>query len=247
MAWKVGVMAAVTDDVVLRLLCHLAWLRDMVGGSSKQSSLKWARRVYNAAAHLQFRFVYPHQPHDRVAESAQPLLAKTIEAVVDVASETIEPLRSGFVADDSVLDAVATSELRDVVTVLLDTAAQIGWGGTHAPKEDTTLDRPVNPVKLLAEWRRRHGANKQAGPHSGSNSTAHDEAMEELYKGIATKIVAEHSRVMARVPASASELFHTVADAYLSVDLDECSRAGGDQLLQRFAAQMLRDSARRAR
>ena len=85
-------MATVKDVMVLRLLCHLAWLRDLVGTGSKQRTLGWARRVYNSAAHLQFRFVYPHQPQDRVAEPSQLLLAKVIENVVDAASDAIEPL-----------------------------------------------------------------------------------------------------------------------------------------------------------
>ena len=80
-------MAVLKDDMVLRLLCHLAWLRDTSGSGSKQRTLAWARRVYNSATHLQFRFVYPHRSQDRVIESAQPLLAKAIEAVVDAASE----------------------------------------------------------------------------------------------------------------------------------------------------------------
>ncbi|MFM8703117.1 MAG: hypothetical protein ACKOHG_04495, partial [Planctomycetia bacterium] len=80
-------MAIAKDDTVLRLLCHLAWLRDLGGTGSNQSTLGWARRIYNSAAHLQFRFVYPQQSQDRVAESSRPLLAKTIEAVVSDASE----------------------------------------------------------------------------------------------------------------------------------------------------------------
>jgi hypothetical protein len=133
------------------------------------------------------------------------------------------------------------------LTVLLDTANRVGWGGVHAPKEDATLDRPVNPLRLLAAWRRRHGGGKQAGPHNTSGSTANDEAMEELCKGIATKLVANHSRAMGRVPTSASEVFREAADAHLSVDLDEFSRTSGDQIIQRFAAQLLRTSTRRVR
>jgi hypothetical protein len=133
------------------------------------------------------------------------------------------------------------------LNVLLDTANRIGWGGVHAPKEDATLDRPVNPLRLLAEWRRRHGDGKQAGLHNASGYTANDDAMVELCKGIATKLVANHSRVMGRVPTSASEVLHEAADAHLSVDLDEFSRTGGDQVIQRFAAQLLRARGRRVR
>lgn len=242
-------MAPVKDDTVLRLLCHLAWLRDIVGTGSKQRTLGWARRVYNSAAHLQFRFVYPHQSQDRVAESSQPVLAKAIETVVGAASDAIEPLRSGAgaVAEDSALDSATACELRDSLTVLLDTANKIGWAGVHAPKEDTTLDRPVNPLRLLAEWRRRHGGGKQSDPHDASGSTATDEAMVELCKGIATKLVANHSRVMGRVPATAYEAFHAAADAYLAVDVEEFGRTGGDQLIQRLAAQLLRIRAGRVR
>lgn len=242
-------MAAVKDDTVLRLLCHLAWLRDIVGTGSKQRTLGWARRVYNSAAHLQFRFVYPHQSQDRVAEPSQPLLAKAIETVVGAASGAVEPLRSGAgaVAEDSALDSATARELRDSLTVLLDTANKIRWGGVHAPKEDATLDRPVNPLRLLAEWRRRHGGGKQSDPHDASGSTATDEAMVELCKGIATKLVANHSRVMGRVPATVYEAFHAAADAYLAVDVEEFGRTGGDQLIQRLAAQLLRTPSRRVR
>ena len=116
-------MAVPKDDTVFRLLCHLAWLRDIVGSGPKQSTLEWARRVYNSATHLQFRFVYPHQSQDRVAKSDQPLLAKAIEDVVNAASEAIKPLRSGAVGGDSALDAATARELRDSLNVLLDTAA----------------------------------------------------------------------------------------------------------------------------
>lgn len=242
-------MAIAKDDTVLRLLCHLAWLRELVGTGSKQSTLGWARRVYNSAAHLQFRFVYPRQPQDRVAEPSRPVLAKAIEKVVAAASDAIEPLRggAGAVGEDSAIDSATARELRDALTVLLDTANKIGWGGVYAPKEDATLDRPVNVLRLLSELRRRYGGGKQAGPHITSGSTANDEAMEELCKGIATKLVANHSRAMGRVPTSASEVFHEAADAHLSVDLDEFSRKGGDQIIQRFAAQLLRARARRVR
>jgi len=240
-------MATVKDDMVLRLLCHLAWLRDTGGSGSKQSTLGWTRRVYNSTIHLQFRFVYPHQSHDRVAEPAQQPLAKALEAVVVAASEAVEPLRSGDGAEGTVLDAATASALRDALTVLLDTANRVGWGGVHAPKEDATLDRPVNPLRLLSEWRRRHGGGKQAGPRNTSGSTVNDEAMEELCKGIATKLVANYSRAMGRVPTSVSEVFHEAADAYLSVDLDELGHTGGDQIIQRFAAQLLRTSTRRVR
>lgn len=246
---KAGLMAVVKDYMVLRLLCHLAWLRDLVSTGSQQRTLGWVRRVYNSATHLQFRFVYPHQSQDRITESAQTILAKTIETVVGAASEAIEPLRGGVgaVGEDLTLDPTTARELLDALTVLLDTANKIGWGGVHAPKEDATLDRPVNPLRLLSELRRRHRGGKQAGPHITSGSTANDEAMDELCKGIATKLVANHSRVMKRVPATASEAFHAAADAYLSVDLDEFSRLGGDQIIQRFAAQLLRTPARRVR
>ena len=239
-------MADPKDDTVFRLLCHLAWLRDIVGRGSKRSTLGWARRVYNSATHLQFRFVYPHRSQDRVTESAQTMLAEAIETVVGAASEAIEPLRggAGAVGEDLTLDPAIVRELRDALTVLLDTANKIGWGGVHAPKEDATLDRPVNPLRLLSEWRRRHGSGKQSGQHDTSGSTANDEAMEELCKGIATKLVANHSRAMGRVPTSAAEVFHEAADAHLSVDLDEFGRTGGDQLIQRFAAQLLRTRAR---
>jgi len=242
-------MAAVKDDMVLRLLCHLAWLRDTGGSDSKQRTLEWARRVYNSAAHLQFRFVYPHQSRDRVAESAQPLLAKAIEAVVDAASDAIEPLRSGagVVEEDSALDAATARALRDALTVLLDTATQVGWGGVHAPKEDVTLDRPVNPLRLLAEWRRRHGGGKQTGGNAASGSAVSDKAMVELCKGVATKLVADHSRVMRRVPELASQVLHEAAAAHLSVDVDEVGQAGGDQLMQRFVSQLLRTRTRRVR
>ncbi len=240
-------MATVKDDMVLRLLCHLAWLRDTGGSGSKQRTLAWARRAYNSAVHLQFRFVYPHQSQDRVTESAQPLLAKAIEAVVGAASDALEPLRSGDGEKDSVLDAATTRALRDALTVLLDEATQIGWGGVHAPKEDVTLDRPLNPLRLLAKWRRRHRGGKQSGRNAASGSTASDEAMVELCKGIATKLVANHSRVMGRVPASASQVIHKAADAYLSVDVEQCGRTGGDQLIQRLAAQLLRTRSGRVR
>lgn len=240
-------MATVKDDMVLRLLCHLAWLRDTGGSGSKQRTLAWARRVYNSTIHLQFRFVYPHQSHDRVAEPAQQPLAKALEAVVVAASEAVEPLRSGDGAEGTVLDAATASALRDALTALLDTANRVGWGGVHAPKEDATMDRPVNPLRLLSEWRRRHGGGKQAGPLNTSGSTANDEAMEELCKGIATKLVATHSRAMGRVPASAAQVIHKAADAYLTCDLDEFGRQVGDQLIQRLAAQLLRDRSGRAR
>ena len=145
------------------------------------------------------------------------------------------------------LDPTTARELLDALTVLLDTANKIGWGGVHAPKEDATLDRPVNPLRLLSELRRRHRGGKQAGPHITSGSTANDEAMEELCKGIATKLVVNHSWVMGRVPASTSEAFHAAADAYLAVDVEEFGRTGGDQLIQRLAAQLLRTPARRVR
>ena len=242
-------MATVKDDTVLRLLCHLAWLRDIVGSGPKQSTLGWACRVYNSATHLQFRFVYPHQSQDRVAEPSQPLLTKAIESVVDAASDAIEPLRSGIetVGEDLTLDAATARALRDALNVLLDTANKIEWRGLHAPKEDATLDRPLNPLQLLATWRRRCRGGTQTGPQTGSDATASEEARVELDKGIATKLVANHSRVMMRVPASTSEAFHAAADAYLAVDLDEFGRAGGDQLIQRLAAQMFRTRARRAR
>lgn len=240
-------MATVKDDMVLRLLCHLAWLRDTGGSGSKQRTLAWARCVYNSTIHLQFRFVYPHQSHDRVAEPAQQPLAKALEAVVVAASEAVEPLRSGVDVDESVLDTTTARVLLDRLNVLLETAAQVGWVGVPAPKEDVTLDRPVNPVRLLSEWRRRRGGGKQSGMHSTSGSSATDDAMAELCKGIATKLVANHSRVMGRVPASASQVLHEVADAHLSVDVDEVGQAGGDQLIQRLAAQWLRARSGRAR
>jgi hypothetical protein len=240
-------MAAVKDDMVHRLLCHLAWLRDLVGTGSKHGTLGWARRVYNSAVHLQFRFVYPHQSHDRVAEPSQRLLAKAIEDVVDAASDAIEPLRSGDGEKDSALDAATARALRDALTVLLDTATQVGWGGVHAPKEDVALDRTVNPLRLLSEWRRRHGGGEQSGLHSASGSTASDEAMAELCKGVATKLVADHSRVMRRVPELASQVLHEAADAHLSVDVEQCGRTGGDQLIQRLAAQLLRTRSGRVR
>jgi len=233
-------MATVKDDMVLRLLCHLAWLRDTGGSGSKQRTLAWARRVYNSTIHLQFRFVYPHQSHDRVAEPAQQPLAKALEAVVVAASEAVEPLRSGVDVEESVLDTTTARVLLDRLNVLLETAAQVGWVGVPAPKEDVTLDRPVNPVRLLSEWRRRRGGGKQSGLEAASHSTASDEAMAELCKGIATKLVADHSRAMRQVSASASQVLHEVADAHLSVDVEEFGRLGGDQLIQRLASQLLR-------
>jgi len=242
-------MAVLKDDMVLRLLCHLAWLRDTGGSGSKQRTLAWARRVYNSATHLQFRFVYPHQSQDRVIESDGARLAEAIEAVVDTASDAIEPLRggAGAVDEDSALDAATALALRDALTVLLDTATQVGWGGVHALKEDVTLDRPVNPLLLLAKWRRRHGGGKLTGGNPASGSTASDEAMTELCKGVATKLVANHSWVMGLVPELASRVLHEVADAYLSVDVNVLGQAGGDQLIQRFVSQLLRTRTRRVR
>jgi hypothetical protein len=191
--------------------------------------------------------VYPHQSHDRVAEPAQQPLAKALEAVVVAASEAVEPLRSGVDVEESVLDTTTARVLLDRLNVLLEMAAQVGWVGVPAPKEDVTLDRPVNPVRLLSEWRRRRGGGKQSGMHSASGSSATDDAMAELCKGIATKLVANHSRVMGRVPASASQVLHKVADAHLSVDVDEFGRAGGDQRTQKLAAQLLRTRSGRGR
>jgi hypothetical protein len=193
--------------------------------------------------------VYPHQSQDRVAEPSQPVLAKAIETVVGAASDAIELLRggAGAVGEGLALDVATARELCDALTVLLDTANKIGWGGVRAPKEDATLDRPLNPLQLLAAWRRRHGGGTQAGRHDASGSTAADEAKAELCKGIATALVANHSRVMRKVPTSASEAFHAAADAYLTVDVEEFGRAGGDQLIQRFAAQLIHAHIRRAR
>ena len=145
------------------------------------------------------------------------------------------------------LDAATARDLHDALTALLDTATQVGWGGVHAPKEDVTLDRPVNPLRLLSAWRRRHRGGKKTDRHAGSGSAISDEAMVELCKGIATKLVANHSRVMGRVPASASQVLHEVADAHLSVDVDEFGRAGGDQRMQKLAAQLLRTRSGRGR
>jgi len=242
-------MAIAKDHTVLRLLCHLAWLRDLVGTGSKHRTLGWARRVYNSAAHLQFRFAYPHQPRDRVAESSRPILAKAIETVVAAASDAIEPLRggAGAVGEDLALDPATAREVRDALTVLLDTANKFGWGGVHAPKEDGSLDRPVNPLRLLSEWRRRHRDHTRHGLLATSGSPASEDAMTELCKGIATKIVADHSRVMDRLPGPSSLVLHEVADVHLRVDVEELGRAGGDQLIQRLAARLIRPRPSRSR
>lgn len=249
LTYEGSTVAAVEDNMVLRLLCHLAWLRDSFEGNSNQSTLRWGRRVYNSVTHLQFRFVYPHRSQDRVAEPLQPQLAKALEAVVKAASDAVEPLRTyaDAVKEDFLIDSGTAHDLRDALDALLDTANKIGWCGVHAPKEDVRLDRPINPLRLLWKWQRRHRGGKRPGARDASDSTASDENRVELCKGVATKLVVDHSRVMGRVPATASAVLHEVADAHLTVDIDEFGRAGGDQLVQRFAAQMLRDRSGRVR
>lgn len=240
-------MAAIEDNKVLRLLCHLAWLKDFADGDSKQRTLGWARRIYNSATHLQFRFVYPHRPLDRVDASSQPPLAKALEAVVAAADNAVEPLRRGAGDERSSLDSDTARELRDSLDLLLVTANRIGWGGVHAPKEDRSLDRPVNPLRLLSEWRRRHRDHTRHGLLATSGSPASEDAMAELRKGIATKIVADHSRVMDRLPGPSSRVLHEVADVHLRVDVEELGRAGGDQLIQRLAARLIRPRLSRSR
>lgn len=239
---EVGLVATTDDNTVQRLLCHLAWLRDTVRGSAKLRTLEWARRVYISATHLQFRFVYPIRSQDRVDTVSQASLAKALEAIVSAADLAVEPLRSGArqAEANTRLDSHTAHELLDALDALLITANQIGWGGVHAPKEDRSLDRPVNPLRLLSEWRRRHRDHRRVHLNTMSGSQASDDPMAELRKGVVTKIVADHSRVMSRLPAQASRLLHEVVDAYLMVDVDELGRAGGEQLIQRLAARLIR-------
>jgi hypothetical protein len=239
-------MAASGDNTVFRLLCHLAWLRTETPGDEKQQTLDWARRVYNSSVHLQFRFVYPHQPKDRVAAADQHTLARAIEDVVSLSADVVSPMREGRAGatTTALLDPLVVRDMRDLLGTMLDTASMVGWGGVHAPKEHAECDRPVNPLRLLAKWRRHNrGAGKRSEESPATTAPA-DEAMAELCKGLATEIVAQHSRVMPRLTVEASKALHDAAAAFLEVDIDSIGKVGRDQWIQPIATHALRRSNR---
>lgn len=232
---------AADDNTLLRLLCHLAWLRDLATDASKRQTLDWARRVYNSATHLQFRFVYPCRPHERVNASHQQSLAKALEELVSTASKAVAPLRTS--AGDEVmskpLSPAIIRELRRTLAAALDTANQAGWGGTHAPKEHAHLDHPASVMRLLAEWRRNRRGYKRPGMVAKPHAPPDNDAAVELCKGIATKIVANHARTATRISSKAVRTLHEVADAHLTVDMEEFGKVGGDQSLQDLAKTLL--------
>jgi len=237
-------MSASGDNTLFRLLCHLAWLRTQTPGDEKQQTLDWAWRVYNSAVHLQFRFVYPHQPKDRVAAADQHALARAIEDVVSLSADAVSPMREGRsgATTTALLDPFVVRGMRDLLGTMLDTASTVGWGGAHAPKEHAECDRPVDPLRLLTKWRRHNRRARKRSEVSPATTSPADEAMAELCKGLATEIVVEHSRVMPRLPAEASKALHDAAAAFLEVDIDSIGKVGRDQWIQPIATHLLRRS-----
>ena len=237
-------MAASGDDTVFRLLCHLAWLRADTQGDKEQQTLDWARKVYNSAVHLQFRFVYPHQPKDRVAAADQHALARAIEDVVSLSADAVSPMREcrAGATTSALLDPLVAREIHAALGLMLDKALMVGWGGVHAPKEHAECDRPVNPLRLLAKWRRQNLGTEKRSEVSTATTPPNHEAMADLCKGLATEIVAQHSRVMRRLPAEASKALHNAADAFLGVDIDSIGKLGSDQWIKPIATHLLRRS-----
>ncbi len=230
-------MAPPVDDTVSRLLSHLSWLIG-AGEDEEPRTLGWARRIYNSATHLQFRLVYPHQPTDRVATADTPELAKAIEHLVDVASDAVVPLRGpGDWASlvQTPLSTEAAQRLANAVMVVLDLAKAASWGGPFTVERHPDLDRPVDPVRLLAEWRRR---SPDVSKGHGATTRAED-ARDEFSKGLATVIVARHSPSARKLPAGASRIFREVAEAYFGADVDALSGDRTGQPLQTYATNML--------
>jgi len=225
------------DDTVSHLLSHLSWL---IGATEDEEprTLGWARRIYNSATHLQFRFVYPHHPKDRVATANDLELATAIENLVDAASDVVAPLRvpgDRASLERTPLSAEAVHRLTDAVMVVLDLAMAASWGGPFTVERHPDLDRPVNPVRLLAEWRRR---SPDASKRHRSTPRAED-ARDEFSKGLATVIVARHSPAARKLPAGVSRIFREVAEAYLGADVDALSGDRTGQPLQTYATNML--------
>ena len=212
-------MAAADDDKVFRLLCHLAWLRNYSQAHEKRWTLKWARRVYNSAVHLQFRFVYPHQPQDRVLGANQPLLAEAIERVVSLSADALRPIRDHAPAApaEDALDVAEATSICDALGEMLDAVSKAGWGGPYAPKRQRKHSEELSEKKL-----------------------APDEAMSEFCQGLATELVVRHSRLMTRIPERASEVLHQVADCFFKGDFDSLGKVDSGQRLQTFAAHLLR-------
>ena len=235
-------MASADDDKVFRLLCHLAWLRNYSQAHEKRWTLKWARRVYNSAVHLQFRFVYPHQPQDRVLGADQPLLAEDIERVVSLSADALRPIRDHAPAApaEDALDVAEATSICDALGEMLDAASKAGWGGAYTPKRHAECDRTVNPLHLLNTWRRRTRGQRKHSEELSEKKLAPDEAMSEFCQGLATELVVRHSRLMTRIPERASEVLHQVADCFYKVDFDSLGSVDSGQRLQTLAAHLLR-------
>ena len=217
-------MATSGDDIVFRLLCHLAWL---TGQAEKEDArtLHWAYRVYNTSVQLQWRYVYPHETLHSVMPADDLSLALSIEGVVSSASEALNVLRTDSylqVKSDDPLPPTTGNEIVSAVDALLDDVCQTKWREGVVAKQQPSCDEAPNPLRNLQRWK----SSRRIKPPTNSAMDDTDPAtttQTELNKGLGTEIVIHSSRaVESRTPAVKDEL-RKMSKTMREIDVEQCA------------------------
>lgn len=165
------------------ILNHLAWLREQLGVEvNRGNAHAGALLTYNAAAMLQWRFVFPSGDEDRIEDADDRIrAAKLIDDFVwevrglhQEAKALDESGRPKRTATQAVLDKL-TAQL----TKLLRQLPKIAGLHEPRPEREVGLEQEIQTGELVGDWVRSQrgprGATSKggvaAGPRSGLLST----------------------------------------------------------------------------
>lgn len=211
---------AADDNAVLRLLCHLAWLRKQLVAGGGAATIGWAYHVYVTAVELQWKYTYPHHDSEIMTPPTSFDLPRALEQVVVSSSDALDVLRedsSGGVSGSDLLPADASTLLTGAIDNLLEVAEQSHQVGKVVAKQRPD-EGPISPLQNLKRWAstRRVKPPRADAPEPTSLP---EFAQAELNKGIGTSLVANYAPAVSNMSRVAKITARQIAATMLDVDV----------------------------
>lgn len=212
---------AADDNTLLRLLCHLAWLRKQLVTDGGVATIQWAYQVYTCAVELQWRYTYPHHDSEVMTPPTSFDFPRELEKVVARASDALDVLRedkTGRVSGADLLPTDASALIAGAVDDLLDVTDRSHQVGKVVAKRKPD-EGLVTPLRNLQRWA---SARRVKPPRADAREYASPagEAQAELNKGIGTSLVASYAAAVSNMPPDAKAEVRKMAATMLDIDVE---------------------------